>query len=101
MITDNYIHTNGSSSPINKTTWLNYLRGREKEIESGKLVGNNYEMSNPQVEFHGNTAILTANIKVTATNKGALTENEYQVTNIWVKEDGEWKRAGFHDGKNK
>lgn len=58
-------------------------------------------MSDPQVEFHGKTAVLTAKIKVTATNKGTVTENEYQVTNIWVKESGVWKRAGFHDGKIK
>ncbi|WP_109436953.1 MULTISPECIES: nuclear transport factor 2 family protein [Aquimarina] len=101
MITDNYIHTNGSSESINKNTWVNYLHKRNKDIENGDLIVNAYEMSEETVQFYDNVAIVTAKILVSNTRQGNLQENGFRVTNIWVRENGNWKRAGFHDGKIK
>lgn len=101
MIVQNYIHTNGNSKPIGKKDWINYLHKRNKEIESKDLEVKGYKMEEIQIEFYDNTAIMTA--KITAINKRSdqIQENEYRVTNIWVYEMGNWKRAGFHDGKIK
>ena len=99
MITDNYQHTNGSSKAIGREAWLNYLLKRKKELENGGLTVNDYEMQETQVQIFGKTALVNTKIHVSGTKKGEAFENEYRVTNVWVKEGSEWKRAGFHDGK--
>ncbi|WP_299551431.1 nuclear transport factor 2 family protein [Seonamhaeicola sp.] len=101
MLTEHYKHTNGTSKPINKSDWLGYLEHRKESIDKGELVVTSYEMKEPSYELFGDTAILTARIVVSSVLNGETQNNEYRVTNIWVKEDGLWKRAGFHDGKIK
>ncbi len=101
MITENYVHTNGNSKPINKHDWLSYLRKREVEIEMGNLVVADYEMDEIKIEFHGKMAIVTGRVKVSNKKEEEILINEYRITNIWIIEDGIWKRAGFHDGKIK
>ena len=101
MITDDYVHTNGTSSPIGKESWLNYLRKRKQDIEDGEFKVLKYTMSEEQAVFHGHTAIVTAKISVVNEKDKILDLQAYRVTNIWVYQDGSWKRAGFHDGKIK
>ncbi len=36
--TENYLHTNGNSKPIEKGDWLSYLRKRRNKMEEGLLV---------------------------------------------------------------
>lgn len=99
MVTNNYSHTNGTYEAIDKESWFQYLNKRDKEIEAGILTINGYEMKQLKVEFHNNIAITTAKVITSITKNGELSKNEYRVTNIWVYENGAWKRAGFHDGK--
>ena len=101
MITDNYIHTNSSSKAIRKEDWLNYLKKRSESISSEELVITNYEMGEVEIEIHGTTAIVTGKISVSSTTGEGSRDNEYRITNVWVNENGEWKRAGFHDTKIK
>ncbi|KAA3635598.1 MAG: nuclear transport factor 2 family protein [Bacteroidetes bacterium] len=101
MITDNYIHTNGNSKSIGKDTWLNYLRKREKDIQTGNLEVLNYTMEDLEITYHNNVAIATGKILVSSKRQNEVVDNEYRITNIWVFESGLWKRAGFHDGKIK
>ncbi|MEX0361100.1 MAG: hypothetical protein AB3N10_08935, partial [Allomuricauda sp.] len=44
MITDSYVHTNGTSQAIHKSNWLGYLEKRSKRIASGELEVLLYEM---------------------------------------------------------
>ncbi len=99
MITDNYKHTNGTSKVIGKEQWLNYLKKRNQEIETGILTINSYDMDQLNIEFHNAAAIVTARVVAAATKNGEYSKSEYRVTNIWVYEEEAWKRAGFHDGK--
>ncbi|WP_420602191.1 nuclear transport factor 2 family protein [Flagellimonas sp.] len=101
MITENYMHTNGTSEAIDKETWLKYIRKRNQEIESGVLVINNYKMGQLKIEFHASAAIATGKVNSSYTKEGVTRENEFRVTHLWVYEKGAWKRAGFHDGKIK
>ncbi len=99
MITENYQHTNGNSKSIGKESWISYLNKRKVEIESGKLIVNNYQMDQAKIEFFHNTAIVTARIVSLMNKQGKIQENQHRVTNLWVNENGKWKRAGFHDAK--
>ena len=101
MVTENYLHTNGNSKSIGKKDWFNYLSKRENEIKSENLEVIEYKLDEMEMEFYGNMAIVTGKIVVSNKRKGEIQENEYRITNIWVNESGNWKRAGFHDGKIK
>ncbi|MDT0606014.1 nuclear transport factor 2 family protein [Croceitalea rosinachiae] len=101
MVTENYVHTNGNSKPIGKEDWFNYLNEREDDIKSGNLQVMEYELSERRIEFYGNVAIVTGKISVSNKKKEGIQKNEYRITNIWVNEKENWKRAGFHDGKIK
>ena len=97
LVTDNYLHTNGHSASIRKEPWFNYLKNRRNALLSGDLVIENYAMEDIEVELYGDAAIVTARISFTSSNKGNRTENAYRVTNVWVLQEGRWRRAGFHD----
>lgn len=101
MITPDYVHTNGHSKAIGKEQWVNYLRKRDLEIKSGELEIVDYKMEEVQVIHHADMAIVTAKVGVVSKREGEIRENEYRVTNVWKYEGGNWKRAGFHDGKIK
>ena len=99
MITSNYLHTNGNSKSIGKRDWFNYLSKRENRIKSGNLQVIDYSMEETAIEFYGNIAIVTGKIIVTNKENEKVKKNQYRITNVWVNEFGNWKRAGFHDGK--
>nr|WP_255452805.1 nuclear transport factor 2 family protein [Aquimarina sp. RZ0] len=99
MITDSYIHTNGHSKSIDKESWVSYLQNRKTDIDSGHLLVNDYRIDEIEIKIYKVTAIVTARVKVMQTKSGISEENNYRVTNIWVKESGTWKRAGFQDTK--
>lgn len=101
MITENYLHTNGNSKSIGKKDWLDYLSKRENEIKSGNLEVIDYKLDETEIEFYRNTAIVTGKVVVLNKENGRIQKSEYRITNIWVNENGIWKRAGFHDGKIK
>ncbi|WP_185152655.1 DUF4440 domain-containing protein [Fulvivirga aurantia] len=100
MITYDYVHTNGTSKPINKSQWLDYLRKRSEDLSSGKLVVLAYSMEEMAIEIlYGKTAIVTGKVIVETEMEGSLHKNEYRVTHVWTKYKNGWRRAGFHDSK--
>ena len=101
LTTENYLHTNSNSKVITKDEWFNYLRKRNKQLESGAIRILDYEFTEQKIEFHGTTSIITGKVKVVSKDSLGTKESQYRVTNIWVFKDGGWKRAGFHDGKIK
>lgn len=101
LTTENYLHTNGNAQVITKDQWFNYLRKRNKRLESGALSILEYDFTEQKIEFYGTTSIITGKVKVISKDSLGTKESQYRVTHIWVYEDGLWKRAGFHDGKIK
>lgn len=99
MITDNYVHTNGNSKSIGKDMWLSYLRKREQTIQAGELEVTAYEMQDLEIEYYDDMAIVTGKVLTSSKQQNEVRKNAYRITNIWVYESGNWKRAGFHDGK--
>ena len=101
LVTENYLHTNGNSRSIKRDAWLEYLEKRNLEIKRGNLVVNTYDMSEIEIVLYEDMAIVTGKISTSFIKSGEYLKNEYRITNVWVNEDGSWKRAGFHDGKIK
>ena len=99
LTTENYLHTNSSSRVIGKTDWFTYLNKRSERLNSGDLRVLDYALEQTKIEFHGSSAIITGRVTVITKDRMGTTKNQYRITNLWVYENGRWKRAGFHDGK--
>lgn len=98
-IAKEYLHSNGTNKAINRTTWLNYIAKREQQIKNGEVVITDYQMTEQQILLYDNYGIVTGRVEVAGKNEEGDFKNTYRVTNVWVKENGQWKRTGFHDGK--
>lgn len=97
MISDQYVHTNNTWKSFGKNQWLGYMRSRREKLDQGKLVITSYEMDEYAVELFDNSAVVTARISSKGTENGSLFDKSFRVTNLWVYNDEEWKRAAFHD----
>ena len=98
-IAKEYLHSNGTNKAIGRTTWLNYIAKREQQTKNGEMVIDHYNMTEQQVLLYDDYGIITGRVEVAGKNKEGDFKNAYRVTNIWLKENGQWKRTGFHDGK--
>ncbi len=97
LITENYVHTNGSWKAFGKNEWLEYMRKRRARIDSGELQLSTYRMDDLNIEMHKTSAFVTGKIVMEGTENGESFKKEIRVSNFWVNKDGQWKRAGFHD----
>ncbi len=97
FIASDYTHTNGHSKAISREAWFNYLRGRQRDIESGKIRVDDYEMTEVEIQMLDQTAIVTGKVSFTVTSDGERSNKSFRVTHVWVIEDEGWKRRAFHD----
>lgn len=97
LTTDNYIHTNGSDRAFSKERWFNYLQNRSKDLASGVLKIDKYQLLEREIQLHETSAIVTGLIITSGFSGGTEFSNQIRVSNLWIKENETWKRAGFHD----
>jgi uncharacterized protein (TIGR02246 family) len=98
LITAAYSHINDGSPPIGREEWLDANRERAKKIKDGSIKVESYKMSDVRVtRAASDAAIVTALVSAAETLNGERREYHVRATTFWVKEDGEWKRAAFHD----
>ena len=72
--------------------------GKEQEVEiirGGGIHYKNAEIHEVSVDVMGNTAIVLNNITLLAVVGGNEVTNPFIVTEVYVKEDGEWKLANL------
>jgi ketosteroid isomerase-like protein len=63
----------------------------------GKIRIERYEMINPKVQMHGDTAVLTFNlIDYVPTSEGSTREVYWNSTEVYSRIDGEWKIIHTH-----
>jgi len=97
LTTEDYIHTNGNSKAFGKTSWFSYLEKRSQQINAGTLIINEYELIENEVRLYGTSAFITGMIITAGSNEGKPFTRQLRVSNFWVKDEGIWKRAAFHD----
>ena len=77
------------------------LKKYYKTLE-GKIRIDHYEMINPKVQVHGNTAVLTFNlIDYEPQEDGSFSETRWSSTEVYSRIDGEWKIVHTHWSKPK
>lgn len=72
--------------------------GKEQElgvIESGRIHYKKAEVYSASVNFIGNTAILLNDIDLLAVVGGNEVTNPFMVTEVYIKENGEWKMGSL------
>ena len=68
----------------------------------GKIKIERYEMINPKVQIHGNTAVLTFNlIDYVPTSEGSIREVYWNSTEVYSQINGQWKIIHTHWSKPK
>ena len=101
MLTDDYQHSNSYYEAIGKETWLEYVGQRKADLDSGEMELLTYGMDQEKIQLIGNTGILSGRIRVESRLAEDTIRAAYRITNVWIKEEGKWKRAAFHDGRIK
>ena len=99
LLTTAYLHTNGDQPAIDKNQWLAYLRSRKAQIEKGLLAIDSYQMVDMKIRLYGQSAVVTGRIVIHGLENGGPFDAIYRTSQFWVVEDGQWKRAGFHDAR--
>ena len=75
---------------------LEALRQLYASIE-GKIRIERYEMINPKVQIHGDTAVLTFNlIDYVPMLEGSIKEVRWNSTEVYSRKNGEWKIIHTH-----
>ncbi len=99
MITDDYRHTNGHQASIDRQAWLQYLKKRKAALASGALQVSRYELVDPVITKYDASAMLTGIIEMEGVQDSLPFSQKIRITNLWVIDDGKWKRAAFQDAK--
>ncbi len=97
LLTTNYLHTSGNRPAIGKEAWLEYVRSRKAQVEKGLLAIDNYQMLDVKVRLYGPAAVVSSRAVEQGLENGAPFDAAYRTSQFWVVENGQWKRAGFHD----
>ncbi len=72
------------------------LRQRYAPLE-GKIKIERYDMLNPNVQVHGDTAVLTFNlIDYTDGPEGSRAEDHWNATEVYWRSNGQWKIIHTH-----
>lgn len=97
MTTDQYAHVSGSNPVITKEAWMAYLKKRKSQLENGALEISKYQFKDKELILYDQSAYVTGVIEMDGILDGTEFSRRIRVSNFWVKEDEQWKRAGFHD----
>ncbi len=99
MLTDDYVHSGPTGSVRTKQEWLRWITTRREAIDSGAFRMDTYENDQLLVRIHGDTAIVSGRNSATGIRDGQPFSWRIRFTNVWVKQEGQWRRAAFHDSR--
>ncbi|MEO9803236.1 MAG: nuclear transport factor 2 family protein [Reichenbachiella sp.] len=97
LTTEPYVHSNGNNPAITKKEWMAYLKKRKAQLDGGQLKVTKYALSEKKVTLHDQSAIVTGLIEMAGMLDSLSFSRKIRVSNFWIKENNQWKRAGFHD----
>ncbi len=81
LIPEGYVHTDIDGNIFDKKTWIAWVARRTSSAITP------YDVSDINVQFYGDTAVLTARL--------AIPGQQIRVTNVWVKQHGKWLRVAY------
>jgi len=98
LLTDDYVHVDGgSASVLDRTSWLEWVGSRRARIVSGELRYDGYRVGDLRIHLHGEAAVVTGVVHARGRDGEEPFASVVRVTNLWVRQEGLWRRAAFHD----
>ena len=90
LAADFYVSAAGALPKTERSVWL-------KNVE--EMDWNSLKFRNVKVDIYGDTAVLTSLIDFKVTTKSGIPiSTDTQITDVWVKRDGQWQVAARHLG---
>jgi len=99
LLSRDYIHTNTDGSVIEREAWLAWVAEQKPKLDEGTLSYERYENSELRVRVQGDVAWVTGRHDSSGRRDGAAFTTSLRFTQVWVREDGVWRRALFHDSR--
>ncbi len=95
LLASDYLHTDFEGKVQNRDEWLAYA-------QSPRPV-KRVEFEDVKIRLYGDVAVITGKNAITVSGKNVITGEKIEgeskgtirFTQVWVKEDGTWKRALF------
>jgi ketosteroid isomerase-like protein len=98
LLAADYVHVNGGSgATLDRERWLDWIGTRRAKLEAGTLQIRSYELTDLDVRVHGQAVVATGTVHATGVEDGTPFASRLRFTNVWVYEEGRWRRAAFHD----
>ncbi len=97
LVADPYVHTNGSSAPIDRAAYMNWNQFRHDKFKSGTWRMDGYDVSDLDIIRFNAMAIVTATVSANGQRDGESWTSHVRTTSVWIDDGGMWKRAAFHD----
>lgn len=100
MIAGQYSHINNGGAPIGRKAWLDWNRMRADKFASGAWKPVSYSITDVAITLpagHNDVAIVTGRARSKEIHDGEIVRSDLRFTNLWMAENGVWKRAAFHD----
>jgi ketosteroid isomerase-like protein len=66
------------------------------DLASGRLTVTSMDLDEASVNVYGNTAIAFSSQEEVSTYGGEDTSGHYHYTDVWIRQDGEWKCVASH-----
>lgn len=99
MTRDDYLQTDVYGNVQNKATWIaEYYMPLAERIKSGGLEMDAPKSSDLQVRRYGNVAVVIGRTTLKSSIvSGQAKPRDLRFTQVWVKTNGEWERAVYHN----
>jgi ketosteroid isomerase-like protein len=65
-------------------------------FKTGRMKFERYETSETTFRVYGDTAIVTGRLRRTRTVAGALTDDDWRFTKVYLRRAGRWQVVSFH-----
>lgn len=97
LLTEQYLHTNSGNKAFNKASWLKWVGSRQDAVKSGQLKYDSYLTEDLSIIIYQNSAVVTGRNIAKGISAYKPFNVDIRFTHLWVKQQGKWKRASFHD----
>jgi hypothetical protein len=98
LLAAGYLHTNGATGTVlDKPSWLDYIRRRQADLQSGRLRVDRYETTALAIRWYPDAAVVSNQVVSEGIQNGVPFSSRLQVTQVWIRLGEQWRRAAFHD----
>jgi len=96
LTADDYVQTDVNGKVQDKAAWLaEYYRPIVAHMKTGEFKWELFERKIEQIRLYGKVAVLIGRTRLAT--KTSSKPRELRFTQVWVKRNGEWQRAIFHN----